>query len=254
VKGADVVINSVGVLASTGKQTFDAVHDEGARAVARAAKAAGAKAFIHVSAIGADAQSNARYARSKAEGERAVLEEFPGAIILRPSIVFGPEDEFFNRFAAMAQMSPFLPLIGGGQTKFQPVYVGDVAAAIKAVVDGNAKPGTIYELGGPEVLSFRELLERTMTYAERNRFFLRLPFWAAKLQAIATSPLPNSLRPVTLDQIRLLQRDNVVSKKAIDDGRTLAGLGITHPHSIESIVPGYLERFKRKGQYASYRG
>jgi NADH dehydrogenase len=109
-------------------------------------------------------------------------------------------------------------------------------------------------LGGPEVLSFRELLERTMAYAERNRFFLRLPFWAAKLQAIATSPLPNSLRPVTLDQIRLLQRDNVVSKKAIDDGRTLAGLGITHPHSIQAIVPGYLERFKRKGQYASYRG
>jgi NADH dehydrogenase len=254
VKGADVVINSVGVLASTGKQTFDAVHDEGARAVAKAAKAAGAKTFIHVSAIGADAQSNSRYARSKAEGERAVLEEFPGAVILRPSIVFGPEDEFFNRFAAMAQMSPFLPLIGGGQTKFQPVYVGDVAAAIKAVVDGKAKPGTIYELGGPEVLSFRELLERTMAYAERNRFFLRLPFWAAKLQAIATSPLPNSLRPVTLDQIRLLQRDNVVSKKAIDDGRTLAGLGITHPHSIQAIVPGYLERFKRKGQYASYRG
>lgn len=254
VTGADVVINSVGVLASTGKQTFDAVHDEGAREVAKAAKSAGAKTFIHVSAIGADAQSNSRYARSKAEGERAVLEEFPGAVILRPSIVFGPEDEFFNRFAAMAQMSPFLPLIGGGETRFQPVYVGDVAAAIKAVVDGKAKPGTIYELGGPEVLSFRELLERTMTYADRSRFFLRLPFWAAKLQAIATSPLPNSLRPVTLDQIRLLQRDNVVSKKAIDDGRTLAGLGITQPHTIEAIVPGYLERFKRKGQYASYRG
>jgi uncharacterized protein YbjT (DUF2867 family) len=254
VKGASVVINAVGVLASTGKQTFDKIHDEGARAVAKAAKAAGATTFIHISAIGADAQSNAKYARTKAEGERAVLEEFPEAIILRPSIVFGPEDEFFNRFAAMAQMSPFLPLIGGGETKFQPVYVGDVAAAVKAAVDGKAKPGTIYELGGPEVLSFRELLDRTLSYAGRKRFYLPLPFWAAKLQAIATSPLPNALRPVTLDQIRLLQRDNVVSQKASSDTRTLAGLGITNPHSVASIVPAYLERFKAKGQYASYRG
>ncbi len=254
VQGASVVINAVGVLASTGKQTFDKIHDEGARAVAKAANAAGAKTFIHISAIGADVQSNAKYARTKAEGERAVLEEFPGAIILRPSIVFGPEDEFFNRFAAMAQISPFLPLIGGGVTKFQPVYVGDVAAAVKSVVDGKAKPGTIYELGGPEVLSFRELLDRTMSYADRKRFYLPLPFWAAKLQAIATSPLPNALRPVTLDQIRLLQSDNVVSPKASTDGRTLAGLGIADPQSVASIVPGYLERFKAKGQYASYRG
>ena len=254
VAGADVVINAVGVLASTGKQTFDAVHDEGARAVARAARAAGAKRFIHVSAIGADAASKSRYGRSKAEGERAVLEEFPGAVILRPSIVFGPEDEFFNRFAAMARLSPFLPLIGGGATRFQPVYVGDVAAAIKAVVDGKAKPGAIYELGGPEVLTFRELLERTMSYADRQRVFLRLPFWAAKLQALATAPLPNSLRPVTLDQIRLLERDNVVSKSATDEGRTLAGLGIANPHSVAAVVPGYLERFKAKGQYANYRG
>jgi uncharacterized protein YbjT (DUF2867 family) len=254
VKAADIVINAVGVLASTGKQTFDSIHDEGARVAAKAAKAAGARQFIHVSAIGADAQSNSKYARSKAEGERAVIEEFPGAVILRPSIVFGPEDEFFNRFAAMAQMSPFLPLIGGGQTKFQPVYVGDVAAAVKAVVDGKAKAGATYELGGPEILTFRELLDRTLLYASRNRFYLPLPFWAAKLQAIATSPLPNALRPVTLDQIRLLQRDNVVSKNAIDDGRTLAGLGIAEPSSIAAIVPGYLERFKPKGQYAHYRG
>jgi uncharacterized protein YbjT (DUF2867 family) len=254
VKAADIVINAVGVLASTGKQTFDSIHDEGARVAAKAAKAAGARQFIHVSAIGADAQSNSKYARSKAEGERAVIEEFPGAVILRPSIVFGPEDEFFNRFAAMAQMSPFLPLIGGGQTKFQPVYVGDVAAAVKAVVDGKAKAGATYELGGPEILTFRELLDRTLLYASRNRFYLPLPFWAAKLQAIATSPLPNALRPVTLDQIRLLQRDNVVSKNAIVDGRTLAGLGIAEPSSIAAIVPGYLERFKPKGQYAHYRG
>jgi NADH dehydrogenase len=154
----------------------------------------------------------------------------------------------------MARLSPFLPLIGGGATRFQPVYVGDVAAAIKAVVDGKAKPGAIYELGGPEVLTFRELLERTMSYADRQRVFLRLPFWAAKLQALATAPLPNSLRPVTLDQIRLLERDNVVSKSATDEGRTLAGLGIANPHSVASVVPGYLERFKAKGQYANYRG
>jgi uncharacterized protein YbjT (DUF2867 family) len=253
VQGADVVINSVGVLASTGKQTFENIHDEGARAVAKAAKAAGARTFIHISAIGADTQSDSKYARSKAEGERAVLEEFPTAVIFRPSIVFGPEDEFFNRFASMAQMSPFLPLIGGGHTKFQPVYVGDVAGAVKAAVDGKAKPGTIYELGGPEVLSFRELLDRTLEWTGRNRFYLRMPFWAAKLQAVATSPLPNALRPVTLDQIRLLQYDNVLSSKAQKDGRTLAGLGISHPHSVAAIVPAYLERFKAKGQYSSYR-
>lgn len=253
-KGSEVVVNSVGVLASTGKQTFDKIHDEGARAVAKAAKAAGARLLVHISAIGADAQSNSRYARSKAEGERAVLEEFPEAVILRPSIVFGPEDEFFNRFAAMAQVSPFLPLIGGGRTKFQPVYVGDVAAAVKAAVDGKARPGTIYELGGPEVLTFRELLDRTLKYASRKRVYLPLPFWAAKLQALATSPLPNAIRPVTLDQIRLLQRDNVVSAKANEERRTLAGLGIDDPHSVAAIVPSYLERFQPKGQYASYRG
>lgn len=252
--GAEVVINAVGVLAPTGRQSFEKIHDEGAHAVAKAAKAAGARTLVHISAIGADARSNSKYARSKAEGERAVLEEFPEAVILRPSIVFGPEDEFFNRFAAMARVSPFLPLIGGGQTKFQPVYVGDVAAAVKAAVDGKATPGTIYELGGPEILTFRELLDRTLAYAGRKRFYLPLPFWAAKLQALATSPLPNALRPVTLDQIRLLQKDNVVSAKAIEDGRTLAGLGIMHPHSVASIVPEYLERFNPKGQYASYRG
>jgi NADH dehydrogenase len=252
--GSEVVINAVGVLAPTGRQSFEKIHDQGARAVAKAAKAAGARTLVHISAIGADARSNSKYARSKAEGERAVLDEFPEAVIMRPSIVFGPEDEFFNRFAAMARVSPFLPLIGGGQTKFQPVYVGDVAAAVKASIDGKATPGTIYELGGPETLTFRELLDRTLAYAGRKRFYLPLPFWAAKLQALLTSPLPNALRPVTLDQIRLLQKDNVVSAKAIEDGRTLSGLGITHPHSVASIVPQYLERFNPKGQYASYRG
>jgi uncharacterized protein YbjT (DUF2867 family) len=254
VEGADAVINSVGVLAPTGKQTFAAVHASGARAAAKAAREAGATHFVHVSAIGADPKSAAAYARSKAEGEAAVLEEFPKAIILRPSIVFGPEDEFFNRFAAMARISPVLPLIGGGQTKFQPVYVGDLADAILAAVSGAARAGATYEIGGPDVLSFRELLDRTLQYSDRSRGYLPLPFWAAKLQAALTSPLPNALRPVTLDQVRLLERDNVVSAAASKQGLTLAGLGITQPKTVDAIVPAYLERYKPKGQYARYRG
>lgn len=254
VEGAEAVVNAVGVLAPVGRQTFKSIHAEGARAVAKAAREAGVKRLVHISAIGADLKSNARYAVSKAEGEQAVLEEFPDAVILRPSIVFGPEDQFFNRFAAMASLSPFLPLIGGGRTKFQPVFVGDVAAAVVAACDGRAKPGTIYELGGPEVLSFRELLDRTQTYADRKRFYLSMPFWLAKLQALLTWPLPNSLRPVTVDQLRLLERNNVVSTEAITEGRTLEGLGIARPHSTDAVVPGYLERFKPRGQYAHYRG
>ncbi|MEQ1578046.1 MAG: complex I NDUFA9 subunit family protein [Hyphomicrobium sp.] len=254
VEGAGVVVNCVGVLAPVGRQTFAAVHTGGARAVAKAAREAGVRQLVHVSAIGADAKSTAHYARSKAEGEAAVLEEFPSAIILRPSIIFGPEDQFFNRFAAMARLSPVLPLIGGGHTKFQPVYVGDVADAIANAVAGRGRPGSIYELGGPDVLSFRELLDRTQTYCGRSRGYLPMPFWAAKLQALLTWPLPNALRPVTVDQVRLLERDNVVSTAATAEGLTLAGLGITGPHSIASIVPSYLERFKPKGQFSHYRG
>lgn len=254
VEGADTVIISVGILAPAGRQTFDAVHAEGARAVAKAAREAGVKTLVHISAIGADPKSWSRYAQTKAAGEKAVLEEFPGAIVLRPSIVFGPEDQFFNRFAAMARVSPFLPLIGRGLTRFQPIYVGDVAAAAVAAAHGTGKPGTIYEIGGPEVLSFRELLDRTQDYAGRRRFYLWMPFWLAKLQVLLTWPLPNSLRPVTVDQVRLLQRDNVVSKEALAEGRTLEGLGIRGPHAISAIVPAYLERFKPKGQYTHYRG
>jgi NADH dehydrogenase len=254
VDGAHAVINAVGILAGTGSQTFKSVHVAGARAVAKAAREAGVKRLVHVSAIGADPKGSANYARSKALGEAAVLEEFPEAIILRPSIVFGPEDEFFNRFAAMAAISPVLPLIGGGRTKFQPVFVGDVAAAIAAVVDGAGKPGTVYELGGPEVLSFRELLDRTLIYAGRKRGYLSMPFWLAKLQALLTWPLPNSLRPLTVDQVRLLQRDNVVSEAARKEGRSLAGLGLSSPQAISAVVPLYLERFKARGQFAHYRG
>ncbi len=252
-EGSEVVVNAVGVLSSVGKQSFKAVHVDGARAVARAAREAGAQRLIHISAIGADAQSDAAYARSKAEGEAAVLAEFPGAIIIRPSIVFGPEDDFFNRFASMARTSPLLPLIGGGRTKFQPVYVADLALAVANVAEGAGTPGTVYEAGGPDVLSFRELLDRTQQWAGRDRGYMPMPFWLAKLQAISTALLPNSLRPVTLDQVRMLQRDNVVSQKAQSEGRTLAALGVGTPHSANLIVPTYLERFMPKGQFAHYK-
>ena len=254
VAGADVVVNAVGVLAPSGKQTFEALHVAGARAIAKAAREAGAKRLIHISAIGADLKSKARYARSKAEGERAVLEEFPDAVILRPSIVFGPEDQFFNRFAALAQMSPVLPLIGGGRTKFQPVFVGDLAAAVAAGAGGLGRAGTVYEIGGPAVLSFRELLDKTREWSGRDRGYFPMPFWIAKLQALMTWPLPNSLRPITLDQVRMLAVDNVVSETAASEGRTLAGLGIAVATPIEAVVPLYLERFKARGQFSHYRG
>ncbi|MEO1543362.1 MAG: complex I NDUFA9 subunit family protein [Pseudomonadota bacterium] len=254
VAGSDAVVIAVGVLASTGKQTFNALHVDGPRAVAKAAKEAGVETLIYVSAIGADATSSANYAKSKAAGEAAVLEEFPEAVILRPSIVFGPEDQFFNRFAGMAKMAPLLPLIGGGKTKFQPVYVGDLALAISNAVEGGAKPGEIYELGGPEVLSFRQLLDKTLEWSGRKAGYLSLPFWLAKLQALLTWPVPNALRPITVDQVRMLQTDNVVSEAAQKEKRTLEGLGVPHPHSCGVIVPSYLERFKPKGQFAHYRG
>lgn len=254
VEGALAVVNLVGILAKSGPQTFDALHVAGARAVASATRAAGAKTLVHVSALGADKRAKANYARSKAEGEAAVLQEVPGAVILRPSLVFGPEDQLFNRFAEMARMSPLLPLIGGGRTKFQPVYAGDVGAAIAAACGGRAKPGTVYELGGPEVITFRQLLDRTQTWSGRKRHYLRAPFWLAKLGALLTVPLPNSLRPLTVDQIRMLQRDNVVGQAAETEGRTLAGLGVANPQMIEAIVPGYLERFQPHGQFAHYRG
>jgi uncharacterized protein YbjT (DUF2867 family) len=254
VHGADVVVTSVGVLAPTGRQTFEAMHVDGPRAAARAAREAGASRFVHVSAIGADAKSSARYARTKAAGEAAVFAEFPGAIILRPSIVFGPEDQFFNRFAAMARMAPLLPLVGGGASKFQPVYAGDLGEAIAGAARGLGTPGTVYEIGGPEVLSFRQLLDRTQEWADRDRGYVSLPFWLAKLQAALTWPLPNSLRPLTVDQVRMLQRDTVVSAAAVAEGRTIAALGVPHPDSVEAVVPAYLERFKPKGQFAHYRG
>jgi NADH dehydrogenase len=253
VEGAETVINAVGILAPEGAQTFEAVHVEGARRAAKAAREAGARRFVHISAIGADSQSQSRYAATKAKGEQAVLAEFPSAIILRPSIVFGPEDRFFNRFAALARVSPVLPLIGGGHTKFQPVFSGDLGEATANAAIDFGTPGTIYEIGGPEIVTFRDILEATLRYAGRRRLLLPLPFWLMQIQAALTSPLPNSIRPITLDQLRLLKIDNVVSDAAEREGRTLAALGISQPASIEAIVPEYLERFKPKGQYASYR-
>jgi NADH dehydrogenase len=254
VEDAEAVVNAVGVLAPAGSQTFDAVHVKGARAVAKAAREVGAKSLVHVSALGADPRSPAHYARSKAEGEAAVHEEFPNAVILRPSIVFGPEDEFFNRFAGLTLRSPFLPLIGGGRPKFQPVYVGDLAAAILTACEGNAKPGTTYEIGGPEIYTFRQLLDKTQEWAGRKRLYFPMPFWYAKLVAAFTWPLPNSLRPITVDQVRMLEADNIVSDAATRENRTLAGLGIRSPRTISTVVPAYLERFRPHGQYSRYRG
>lgn len=254
IAGAKVVVNSVGVLSPSGRQNFKALHVDGPRAIAKASKEAGVERLIHISAIGADAKSPASYARSKAEGEAAVLEEFPDAIILRPSIVFGPEDEFFNRFAALARISPFLPVIGGGRTRFQPIYVADLATAIANVAEGAGKPGSIYELGGPEQLSFKQLLDRTKEWSGRNVGDMRMTFWMAKLHALLTWPLPNSMRPLTLDQVRMLQIDNVVSAEAKNEGRTLEALGVPAPHTVASIVPSYLERYKPRGQFAHYRG
>lgn len=253
-KGSEVVVNLVGVLARSGAQTFDAVHVEGARAIAQAAREAGVRRLVHVSALGAEKAAASNYARTKALGEEAVLDAFPDAVILRPSVVFGPEDEFFNRFAAMAQISPVLPLIGGGRTRFQPVFVGDLAAAIDAACGSAGQNGTTYEIGGPEILTFRQILDRVQEWSGRRRGYINMPFWMAKLQALLTWPLPNSLRPLTLDQVRMLQTDNVVGEAATREDRTLSALGVSHPQAAGVVVPGYLERFKPHGQYSHYRG
>ena len=241
-----VAINLVGILTEAGAQTFDAVQAGGAGAVARAAAAVGAR-MVHVSAIGADANSPSRYARAKAAGEAAVLAAVPAATILRPSVVFGPEDQFTNRFAALARMSPVLPLIGGGLTRLQPVYVGDVATAVADAVDGKTRAGAIYELGGPEVLSLREIIEIILATIERRRLLVSLPFGLARLQALLLQFAPGPLK-LTPDQVALLQTDNVVSDAAKAAGLTLEGLGIS-ADSLEAIAPQYLWRFRAAGQF-----
>ncbi|WP_119460865.1 complex I NDUFA9 subunit family protein [Rhodospirillaceae bacterium SYSU D60014] len=242
VSGVDAVVNLVGILHESGRQTFKAVHVEGAQRVAMAAKAAGAERFIQMSALGADPNSPAAYARSKAAGEAAVRAAFPEASILRPSVIFGPEDDFFNRFAAMARLLPALPLIGGGKTKFQPVYVGDVAEAMARIIEDPAARGKLYELGGPQTYSFKELLELLLQEIGRRRILLPLPFSLASLQGAVLQHLPNP--PLTRDQVELLKQDNVVSGTT----PTLADLGI-QPTAVEVILPTYLDRFRRGGRY-----
>jgi uncharacterized protein YbjT (DUF2867 family) len=247
-RDAKMLINLVGILGERGRQRFDAVHSYGAEQVALAASAHGA-GMVHVSAIGADENSPAHYARSKAAAERLVLAAQPQAVIMRPSILFGPEDNFFNRFASLARMSPALPLIGGGLSRFQPVFVGDVAKAIADVLDGKFAAGRVYELGGPDVRTFKQLMQYVLATIERKRMLVPIPFFAARLQAMMLQFMPAPLT-LTPDQVELLRGDNVVSEAAKAEGRTLQGLGID-PEPIEAIVSSYLWRFRKTGQFRS---
>jgi uncharacterized protein YbjT (DUF2867 family) len=240
--GNDALVNCVGILREGGSQTFDGVHHAGPARLARLAREAGIERFVHISAIGADPRSSSAYARTKAAGEAAVRDAFPTVTILRPSVVFGAEDQFFNRFAAMATISPVLPLIGGGHTRFQPVYVGDVADAVVKCLDDPTAAGRTYELGGPKVYTFRELIELVLGEIRRKRLLVDLPFGLAAIQARLMSILPNP--PLTPDQVELLKRDNVVSSGAL----TLAALGIA-PTAVEGVLPSYLDRFRRGGWY-----
>jgi NADH dehydrogenase len=260
VRGSDAVINLVGILSESGRQNFSNVQAQGARTVAHACASLGIERLVQVSALGADRDSRSHYARTKAEGEAAVLELVGSAVVLRPSIMFGPEDTFFNRFASLARMLPVLPLVGGGETKFQPVFVGDVAKAVALAIEGKVAGGKTYELGGPEVKSFRELVEYVCEITGRRRVIASLPFPLARFQAqvleivntLSLGLLPDEFL-LTRDQVTLLESDNVVSDAASKDGRTLAGLGIA-PVSFEAEVPSYLWRFRKSGQFATSRG
>jgi NADH dehydrogenase len=251
VRGSDAVVNLVGILAESGKQSFASVQAEGPRIVAEAARQAGAARFVQMSAIGADRASKAAYGLTKAAGEDAVLQIYPDATILRPSIVFGPEDDFFNRFAAMARISPVLPLIGGGKTRFQPVFVGDVAQVVAMGASGKIGGGAAaYELGGPEVMTFEQILRYVLKVTGRKRILAPLPFGLAKMQARVLQLLPNA--PLTVDQVTMLETDNVVSDEAAAAGRTLQGVGVT-PTPVEAVVPTYLWRFRKSGQFDKAR-
>jgi len=240
VAGADAVVNLVAILQEGGRQRFKAIQAEGAARIAAAAARAGARKFVQVSAIGADASSSSAYARTKAEGEQGVLRAFPGATILRPSIIVGPEDGFFNRFAQMAMMAPALPLIGGGRTRFQPVYVGDVAAAIANALQMPEAAGKTYELGGPRVYTFKDLMQILLREIGRKRLLVPLPFAIAGLMGLVMQCLP---RPqLTLDQVRLLKRDNVAAPGALG----LQHLGVL-PTALESVVPSYLDKYRKRG-------
>jgi NADH dehydrogenase len=249
VRDADIVINLVGILFERGRQRFDTVQTFGAEQIALAAAAHGAS-MIHISALGADENSPSGYARSKAMGENAVLAARPAAVIVRPSTMFGPEDTFFNRFAALARMAPVLPLIGGGEQRFQPAFVGDVAEAIARAVDGEAQAGQTYELGGPEVMTLKQVFEYVLKTIQRKRLLVPVPFGLMKLQAQFLRYLPKP--PLTPDQVELLRADCVVSEQTQRENLTLRGLGI-EPTAIEAIVPSYLWRFRKTGQFKTGR-
>ena len=244
VEGAEGVVNLVGVLWEGGRQKFQTLHVMGSRTIAEQAKAAGVTRLVQISAIGADAESSSKYARTKAEGEAAVRAVFPGAVVIRPSIVFGADDKFFNKFGQMAALFPALPLIGGGETKFQPVYVGDVAAVVAQAVSSPAAEGLTYELGGPTVYSFKQLLEMILVETGRNRVLAPIPWFAAGLigKIGELSPLAP---PLTSDQVESLKTDNVADKGLPG----LAEAGVV-PTTVESVVPSYLYRYRKGGQYA----
>lgn len=247
VAGAGAVVNLTGVLFGHGEQGFDAIHAEAARRIAKATREAGIESLIHLSAIGADPNADSSYAQSKGCGERAVREEFPAATILRPSVIFGPEDQFFNKFASLARFIPMLPLIGGGHTRFQPVYVADVAAAILGTLTLEETRGQTYELGGPRVYTFKELLQFILRETGRKRLLVPLPFALASIKAFFLQ-IPSFILPIqpllTVDQVRLLKTDNVVH----DGAKGLGDLAIS-PARVEDIVPKYLWRFHPKGQF-----
>lgn len=248
-EGADAVVNLVAVLSEKGKQNFEALHVEAASAIADAAKRRGITRLAHISALGA-AEKGAKYARTKFAGERAVRDAVPGAVILRPSIIFGPEDNFFNRFAAMATTAPMLPLIGGGKTKFQPVFVGDVADAVCAALEMLEAQGRTYELGGPSVYTFKQLLAFTTQQISRPRVLLPLPFVIAHPMGLLLDWIFKLLPwapPLTGDQVTMLKRDNVVGADAT--AGAIQDLGVTSLESIEAIVPTYLWRFRPYGQF-----
>jgi len=241
-EGASAVVNLVGVLYESGAQKFDTVHALGARRLSELAAEAGIGNFIQMSAIGADADSASDYARSKATAEAAVLEAIPTATIIRPSIIFGPEDQFFNRFASMARIAPALPLFGGGETKYQPVYVKDVAAAMTVALEQNTWDGKVLELGGPEVATFAELMQVTLNEICRSRPLVKLPYFVAKMMASVLQWAPSPM--LTPDQVELLKHDNIVSEGALG----LQDLGIA-PTAMATILPTYLYRFRRTGQF-----
>lgn len=254
---ADGAVNLVGILQESGRQSFPAVQTEGAAAVAAAAAAAGVP-LVHVSAIGADPHSGSLYGRTKAEGEARVFAAAPDAVVLRPSIVFGPGDGFFSRFAVLARALPVMP-IAAADTRFQPVYAADVAEAVARALDGAVAGGRVYELGGPEIFSFREIVELVLRTTQRRRPIVAMPDKLARIQATITETLDKftfGLMPdeivLTRDQLKMLASDNVVSEAAIAEGRTLEGLGI-RPTSAEAIVPSYLKRFRKRGQFEEPR-